>query len=89
MGRIVWFTGLSGAGKTTIAMAAADRYGCDLERFKQKAGRAPKNWNKTVQQASTIIIEGNRLRGSFDCETGASASSAAQAASPQPAEVEP
>ena len=28
--RIVWFTGLSGAGKTTIAMAAADRFGCEV-----------------------------------------------------------
>jgi len=28
--RVVWFTGLSGAGKTTIAMAAADRYGCEV-----------------------------------------------------------
>ena len=28
MGRVVWFTGLSGAGKTTIAMAAGERFGC-------------------------------------------------------------
>ena len=28
--RIVWFTGLSGAGKTTIAMAVADRFGCEV-----------------------------------------------------------
>ena len=28
--RVVWFTGLSGAGKTTIAMAAADRFGCEV-----------------------------------------------------------
>jgi len=28
--RVVWFTVLSGAGKTTIAMAAADRYGCEV-----------------------------------------------------------
>ena len=30
MGRVVWFTGLSGAGKTTIAMAAAERFGCEV-----------------------------------------------------------
>ena len=30
MQRIVWFTGLSGAGKTTIAMAAAKRFGCEV-----------------------------------------------------------
>ena len=28
--RVVWLTGLSGAGKTTIAMAAADRFGCEV-----------------------------------------------------------
>ena len=28
--RVVWFTGLSGAGKTTIAMAAAERFGCEV-----------------------------------------------------------
>jgi adenylylsulfate kinase-like enzyme len=28
--RIIWFTGLSGAGKTTIAMAAANRFGCEV-----------------------------------------------------------
>ncbi len=28
--RVVWFTGLSGAGKTTIAVAAAERYGCEV-----------------------------------------------------------
>jgi len=28
--RVVWFTGLSGAGKTTIAVSAADRYGCEV-----------------------------------------------------------
>ena len=28
--RIIWFTGLSGAGKTTIAIAAAERYGCEV-----------------------------------------------------------
>ena len=30
MGRVVWFTGLSGAGKTTIAMAAGERFGCEV-----------------------------------------------------------
>ena len=39
-----------------------DKYGCDLERFKQKAGRAPKNWNKTVQQAGLIIIDDMRTK---------------------------
>lgn len=28
--RVIWLTGLSGAGKTTIAMAAAERYGCEV-----------------------------------------------------------
>ena len=28
--KVVWFTGLSGSGKTTIAMAAADRFGCEV-----------------------------------------------------------
>ena len=28
--RVVWLTGLSGAGKTTIAMAAAKRFGCEV-----------------------------------------------------------
>jgi len=28
--RIVWLTGLSGAGKTTIAMAVAERVGCEV-----------------------------------------------------------
>ena len=28
--RVVWLTGLSGAGKTTIAMAAAERFGCEV-----------------------------------------------------------
>jgi len=28
--RVVWLTGLSGAGKTTIAIAAAERYGCEV-----------------------------------------------------------
>ena len=28
--RVIWFTGLSGSGKTTIAMAAADRFGCEV-----------------------------------------------------------
>jgi adenylylsulfate kinase-like enzyme len=28
--RIVWFTGLSGSGKTSIAMLAADRFGCEV-----------------------------------------------------------
>jgi len=28
--RVIWFTGLSGAGKTSIAMAAAERYGCEI-----------------------------------------------------------
>ena len=28
--QIIWFTGLSGAGKTTIAMAAANRFGCEV-----------------------------------------------------------
>ena len=28
--RIIWMTGLSGAGKTTIAMAASKRYGCEV-----------------------------------------------------------
>ena len=28
--RVIWFTGLSGSGKTTIAMAAAERFGCDV-----------------------------------------------------------
>jgi len=27
---VVWLTGLSGAGKTTIAIAAAERYGCEV-----------------------------------------------------------
>ena len=39
-----------------------DKYGCDLERFKHKAGRAPKNWNKTVQPANTIIIDDMRTK---------------------------
>ena len=28
--KIIWMTGLSGAGKTTIAMAASKRYGCEV-----------------------------------------------------------
>jgi adenylylsulfate kinase len=28
--QVIWMTGLSGAGKTTIAMAAADRFGCEV-----------------------------------------------------------
>ncbi len=28
--RVIWLTGLSGVGKTTIAMAAAERYGCEV-----------------------------------------------------------
>ena len=28
--RVIWLTGLSGAGKTTIAIAAAERYGCEV-----------------------------------------------------------
>ncbi len=28
--RVIWLTGLSGAGKTTIAMAAAERFGCEV-----------------------------------------------------------
>jgi adenylylsulfate kinase len=28
--RIIWLTGLSGSGKTTIAMAAAKRFGCEV-----------------------------------------------------------
>jgi len=28
--RVVWLTGLSGAGKTAIAMAAAERFGCEV-----------------------------------------------------------
>ena len=28
--RIIWMTGLSGAGKTTIAMAASERFGCEV-----------------------------------------------------------
>ena len=28
--RVLWMTGLSGAGKTTIAMAAAERFGCEV-----------------------------------------------------------
>jgi len=28
--RVIWFTGLSGSGKTTIAMATADCFGCEV-----------------------------------------------------------
>ena len=28
--QVIWMTGLSGAGKTTIAMAAAERFGCEV-----------------------------------------------------------
>ena len=28
--RVIWLTGLSGAGKTTIAIAAAERFGCEV-----------------------------------------------------------
>ena len=37
-----------------------DKYDCDLDRFKQKTGKAPMHWNKTVHQASQIIIEDMR-----------------------------
>ena len=39
-----------------------DPYGCDLDKFKQKTGKAPQNWNKTVQQASKIIIDDMRTK---------------------------
>ena len=39
-----------------------DIYGCDLERFKKKAGKAPMYWNKTVQQANQIIIDDMRTK---------------------------
>ena len=35
---------------------------CDLDRFKQKTGKAPMYWNKTVQQASQIIIDDMRTK---------------------------
>ena len=28
--KVIWMTGLSGAGKTTIAMAASKRFGCEV-----------------------------------------------------------
>jgi len=28
--RLIWFTGLSGSGKTTMAVAMAERYGCEI-----------------------------------------------------------
>ena len=28
--KVIWITGLSGAGKTTIAMAASKRFGCEV-----------------------------------------------------------
>ena len=30
MGRVVWFTGLAGAGKSTNSMAAGERFGCEV-----------------------------------------------------------
>ena len=34
----------------------------DLEQFKQKSGKPPQNWNKTVQQANAIIVDDMRTK---------------------------
>ena len=39
-----------------------DKYGLDLEEFKEKSGHAPQNWHKSVRQASAIIIDDMRAR---------------------------
>jgi len=37
-----------------------DKYGLDLEEFKDKSGHAPQNWHKSVRQASAIIMDDMR-----------------------------
>ena len=37
-----------------------DKYGLDLEEFKEKSGHAPPNWHKSVRQASAVIIDDMR-----------------------------
>ena len=39
-----------------------DPFDCDLDKFKQKTGKAPLNWKKTVQQASKVIIDDMRTK---------------------------
>ena len=34
-----------------------DKYGLDLEEFKDKSGHAPHNWHKSVRQASAVIMD--------------------------------
>ena len=33
-----------------------DKYGLDLEEFKEKSGHAPQNWHKSVRQASAMTL---------------------------------
>ena len=34
-----------------------DRYGLDLDEFKEKTGKAPKNWQMTLRQTKVIVID--------------------------------
>ena len=39
-----------------------DKYGLDLEEFKDKAGHAPQNGHKSVRQAGAVIIDDMRAQ---------------------------